>query len=584
MGINQPDQCFLLQKPATLAHMKPLEHLFPDLSDWPIYHLSRDRKQFVADIESFTFQKFNQKSPEDTRELLASTIYLERIRIKEEPWKVDPPDEKPFWNKIRKYLAAQGVDPKDEQSKELLDSLIQRIVHRYAEEIVGTFQIPQFKFARRALTFFFNRLLNTAADRTVKSMFRGKRQLHENLRVSGPLEHIRSLFDKGTVVVVPTHFSNLDSIMVGYAMDQIVGLPSFSYGAGLNLYNTGWAAFFMNRLGAYRVDRRKKNAIYLETLKSMSTLSMVRGVNSLFFPGGTRSRSGALENKLKMGLLSTVVEAQQMLCEQQAERKIFIVPLVISYHFVLEAGFLIEQHLKSTGKEMYFQGKDASKSVRQWMKFAWELFSQHSDIYLSFGRPMDFLGNFVDEKGRSFDRWGNHIRVRDYFISQGKVNKDLQRDSEYTRLLADRIVERFHAENMVLSSHITAFVAFQMFRVHNENLDLYSLLHLPDEDYSFSFDLFYDAVARFREVLIEFEKNQKLKLADGVTGDIGTLIREGVRFIGTFHVSKPLRFNKEGDLVSEDFHVLHFYANRLSGFGLENAIPWEEYRINVVES
>jgi glycerol-3-phosphate O-acyltransferase len=564
--------------------MKPLPHLYPALEDWPIYHLSKDRRKFVKEIEEFTFEKFVNASPEDTRELLATTIYLERIRIKEEPWKVDPPNEKQFWNKIRKYLSTNSGEAKEDKSKELNDSLIQKIIHRYAEEIVGTFQVAQFRFARRALTFFFNRLLNTAADRTIKSLFRGKRQLHDSLKVSGPLDQIRGLFDKGTVVVVPTHFSNLDSIMVGYAMDQIVGLPSFSYGAGLNLYNTGWAAFFMNRLGAYRVDRRKKNNIYLETLKSMSTISMTRGVNTLFFPGGTRSRSGAIEKKLKMGLLSTVLESQQILCAARSEKKVFVVPLVISYHFVLEAAFLIEQHLKITGKEKYFQGKDASKSFRQWIKFAWDLFSQHSDIYLSFGKPMDVVGNFVDEEGNSFDRWNTKIDIKDYFISQGKVKKDKQRDSEYTRILSEKIVDRFHVENIVLSSHIVAFVGFEILQANNENLDLYSLLHLPDEDYSFPYGTFFEAVEKFREILLQFEKNDKLKLSDDVKGDISKLIKDGITFLGTFHINKPLRFNKEGDLVSDDFHVLHFYANRLSGYDLENQIRWGDFKINVVET
>lgn len=154
---------------------------------------------------------------------------------------------------------------------------------------------------------------------------------------------------------MPTHFSNLDSILVGYAMDEMLGLPSFSYGAGLNLYNSGIAAYFMNRLGAYRVDRRKKNPIYLETLKAMSKLSIQRGVNSLFFPGGTRSRSGSLEKKLKMGLIGTAVEAQRALCQEGKKEKIFIVPLVMSYHFVLEAKYLIEQHLLITGKGKIYQ-------------------------------------------------------------------------------------------------------------------------------------------------------------------------------------------------------------------------------------
>jgi glycerol-3-phosphate O-acyltransferase len=160
-------------------------------------------------------------------------------------------------------------------------------------------------------------------------------------------------------------------------MDAVVGLPQFTYGAGLNLYNTGYTAYFMNRLGAYRLDRRKKNPIYLETLKTMSNLAVQRGTNSLFFPGGTRSRSGAMEKELKKGLLGSVVEAQRDICGRADNNKIYVVPLIIGYHFVLEAEFLIESYLKLIGKEHYIaKEKDQSYSVRKWLRFGWSFFSR----------------------------------------------------------------------------------------------------------------------------------------------------------------------------------------------------------------
>ena len=87
--------------------------------------------------------------------------------------------------------------------------------------------------------------------------------------------------------MVPTHFSNLDSILIGWVI-HVLGLPPFIYGAGLNLFNIKILAYFMNSLGAYKVDRRKKNPIYLEALKSYSNLAIQEGAHSLFFPGGTR--------------------------------------------------------------------------------------------------------------------------------------------------------------------------------------------------------------------------------------------------------------------------------------------------------
>ncbi len=585
----------LLKKPT-----KPYPPVIERMDNWPIFKLSQDRKRFIKEIDEFTLNRLVKEKPK-LYDLLAQTIYQERIRIKDSPWKVDPPNEAQFWNKIRSGLLKTENETKI-KAQETRKELLHKIIHRYSEEIVGTFSIPTFRFARGFLTVFFSRLLNAAAERWWR-MFGTRYQLHERLQVYGETDTIRTLFDKGIVVVVPTHFSNLDSILVGFVMDQILGLPSFSYGAGLNLYNSGLPAFFMNRLGAYRVDRRKKNEIYLETLKSMSNLSMQRGTNSLFFPGGTRARSGMVETKLKMGLLGTVVEAQRTLCqnsttpnlnsatesEKQKEtpQKIFIVPLVISYHFVLEAPFLIQQHLQITGKERYMKSKSEGSSIREWIKFIWQFFSKKSDIILSFGKPMDVMGNFVEKNGISTDAHGNIIDIKDYFIhatsenTEGVVTEDFQREDEYTKLLADKIVDRFHRENIVLSSHVVAFTAFNMLRRKYDDLDLYALLRLPHDDYVFPIEHFTAAIHAVQVALFELEEKGRLKLSSAVRLSPTELVQDGVKNLGIYHMRKPLSFNKHGDIESDDFSTLFYYHNRLENFGLTKRVRWEKFKIEL---
>lgn len=553
------------------------------MEDWPINRLSEDRAAFIRDIEAATFERLNEKKFQDVVDMIVKTIYQERIRIKESPWKVDPPNERSFWNKISKRLITKSLDRKDEEAQAEAADILRKIIHRYSEEIVGTFNIPTFRFAQRFLTVLFNRLFNAAVDKSIASLWRGRRQLYERLNVVGDVETVRHLFRHGTVVVVPTHSSNLDSILVGYAMDQIMGLPSFSYGAGLNLYNFGPAAYFMNRLGAYRVDRRKKNAIYLETLKTMSKLSIQRGVNNLFFPGGTRARSGELENDLKMGLLGTAVEAQRALCQQGEDRKVFIVPIVISYHFVLEAPFLIEQYLRYIGKENYLRLRDDSYSVRSWFRFIWRFFSTTSDITLSVGKPMDVLGNYVDASGRSFDRFGNEIQIGEYFMADGRVNEDRQRESEYTKLLAERIVERYAVENVVLSSQLVAFAVFEMLQHQNPKLDIFGLLRLPPDDYLFPFGAVTEVVEQMQAKLLEWEQDDKIKLAPEMHLSAPEIVRHGVRKLGLFHREKPLSFVKGEGIVSSNFRVLYFYHNRLKNYGLDKAVHWKSEEIEVLK-
>ena len=551
--------------------------ILPDINDWPIFKLSEDRKTFTEELEHFTLDKVEHFHKENLTDLLAETIYLEKIRIKEEPWKVDPPNERQFWSRIKKRLVKYSVDKDESISAQNNTYLLKQIIHRYALEIVGTFRINTFLFARKFLTWFFNQLLQASFWKI--RLKGGKKRLVQKLLVKGDIDHVRSLAQKGTLIIVPTHFSNLDSILIGYVLDAVTGLPAFSYGAGLNLYNTGYTAYFMNRLGAYRVDRRKKNKIYLETLKSMSSLSIQRGTNSIFFPGGTRSRSGAIENKLKMGLLGTVVEAQRAMIQRNENTKIYIVPLILSYHFVLDGQSLIDQYLKQQGKSRYFkEGKDYS-GLSGIIRFIWKILSEGNEITLSFGKAMDVIGNPVDQEGNSKDKYGNTINMADYFISEGKVNTDIQRETEYTGLLAENIIKRFHSDNIVLSSHLLAFAAFEMLCNENPKLDLFGILRLPTDDYIFDYNVLSATVNQLQKTLIIYAEKGKLILSPEIKSSIDELIADGIKHLGTFHIKKPLKKNKSGEVISENFYLLYFYHNRLTGYGLEKWI--KPGRINI---
>ena len=504
-------------------------HVFENIADWPMYKQSENRPQFIGQLTQETCERLLKRYKSDIGDVIAKAIYDERIRMKEEPWKIDPPDEKGFWKKIQKGLVKRSLDKEEKEAEIVNQELLQSIVNRYAEEIVGTFQIKTMKFARKFTTFFLNRLLNTAASRNFRRFYSVKHRVSERLKIEGEVEKVRNLSKKGTVILVPTHFSNLDSFIVGYGMDQIAGIPFPSFAAGLNLYNTGYTAYYMNRLGCYRVDRRKKNAIYLQTLKTMSKLSIEQGVSNLIYAGGTRSRSGELEQKVKMGLLGTTIEAQRALSQRGEGGKVYVVPIIIGYHIVLEAPYLIDEFLRRTGKEHYHKTKDSSRSVRSSLKFAWNYFSQESEIRLSFGKPLDVLGNFVDEEGNSYDRFGKQLQIADYFKTDGVVKEDFQREREYTKILGERIIERFHKDNVVLCSHAVAFVLFNLLRKQHPDLDLYGLLRLPAEDFEFQFEQVEKAMAKLVTVLIDLEQKGQVKLSEQIRWKTEDLVREGIK-------------------------------------------------------
>jgi len=306
-------------------------HIIPEIERWPISRFSENKEPFIADMNAHTLKKILDSPDLTVDEIIASTIYKEKIRVKVSPWKVDPRDEKVYWNKLEKEFKDNSQSP----DKEALNMVIlKKIINRYSAEIIGNFNPKTFRFARRFLYAFFKRLFNKIYRSGYRRPWGNRKQLWSKLVTKGAIEEIRELSKLGTIVMVPTHHSNLDSIMVGYMIDSKLGIPAFTYGAGLNLFDIEIMAYFMNRLGAYKVDRRKKNKIYLESLNTYSTLSIKKGVNTIFFPGGTRSRSGGLETRLKLGLLSTLIEAQRIHCVEEEDKKIFVVPLISSQEVV----------------------------------------------------------------------------------------------------------------------------------------------------------------------------------------------------------------------------------------------------------
>jgi len=500
-------------------------------------------------------------------EELETTLYRERMRVKRNPWKVDPKDEGPFWEGIKLRLIELTNSETDSE-----DEILRDIIKRYANEIAGNFVPSRYRFTREIVKFGFARLLNASRLKTFSGLFKNKYTLQDKIQITGEVEQFRNLASKSTVILVPTHFSNLDSILIGWVI-HILGLPPFIYGAGLNLFNIRIIAYFINSLGAYKVDRRKKNLAYIETLKTYSKLALQRGAHSLFFPGGTRSRSGKIESELKLGLLGSAMEAQRSLYAKgnaETEGKIYIVPVTINYNYVLEAPVLINEHLKRQGQERYYEENDRFSTSYRIVKFLFKFFAKGSDISVSIGGAMDILGNHVDMEGNSRDIQGRKINTRDYFVADGMITGDKQRESEYTRMLSNAIVKEYHKINRVFASHLVAFVAFQILRKRNEKLDLYNFLRIPEEDHVIQYEDFKSEVERIRKEVIKLEKKGELSVATHLHEDIDEMIKLGISNVGMYHDKRPLiRSRRRGVILTQNINTLYFYHNRMDGYDLE---------------
>lgn len=553
------------------AGFKPI---IPDILEWPIYQMSARRYEFIQEVIELSVQEVLSLVPEkqDLLDELARTLYQERARIYEKPWKADPEDEKEYWSNARRELVAiNTIEDSDEQyaaAKKLLGS----VISRYVNEIIGNFDPSVYEFAKRAIPFGFSRLLKTSFGLRFKERLSNTFNTRDRIGYAGDIETIRELGKTHTLVIVPTHISNLDSILIGWGI-QDIGLPAFIYGAGLNLFGIRILAYLMNRLGAYKIDRRKKSLIYLETLKEYSRHALNQGVHSLFFPGGTRSRSGEIEKRLKLGLLGTTMDAQYLnfinAAHPEEAKKIIVVPVTISYHFVLEAESLINEHLESTGREHYVRENDSYSTSLKMLNFIRKFFTKSSKLYLSFAPPMDLFGNRVDANGTSFDARGNKVDIWKYFMLNGRFKRDGQRNEEYNKLLGEAIVQKFHDYHIVVSSSLLAYAAFNILKKRYKKQDIYNLLRLPPEDRTIPYNYFKEVVERLRHRLFELEEQGKIKTPRHIKEEnIDDLILHGIKNIGLYHSSKSLMLDKNGDITSEDLKTLLFYHNRLEGYQL----------------
>lgn len=548
----------------------PLPMVEPEIKSWPIYQITQFKEAISKTVVKETFDRLHLEVKGHDLKLVADAYYQERIRIKENPWKVDPPDEEAYFKGLKRKM--QKIAANESSSIDEESALLKELIERYVEEIFGEFRPKTYNFARKAVNFAFARLFNVFSKGLLRSSRSTQRQLLDKMQITGEIEQIRNLATKGTVLLVPTHFSNLDSIVIGWALETL-GLPPFTYGAGINLFGHPILSFFMSRLGAFRVDRRKKNNIYLTALKAYSEMVIRKGAHTLFFPGGTRSRSGSIEKRLKLGLLGTAIDAQQQLVIEnpKSPKQIYVVPMVMSYHTVLEAQSLIDQYLKQEGKERFVLVKDDFSSFRKTLKYLSNFARSSSEMIFSLGKPMDLFGNDLDEEGRSVDVRGNRVDIGDYYRTKGRLTFDRQRSEAYTRLLGDEILKRYYQDNIVFSSHLLAFTAFQYIKKQHK-VDIFDLFNISTEDVVIPKETFFAIVERVLVQLRMMSRKGQVKLADHLTDTVEDVVAHGILNLGNYHLQKALEQDAEGNLRTENLKLLFFYHNRMTGYDLERFI------------
>ncbi len=497
------------------------------------------------------------KDPAAIEPLIFDTLYDERRRLETEKDRKKAAAEGKFYRKLQTRALHGGP----EEQREILAE----ILRHFAEEILGHFNETIYRVATQIVPVGLNLVLNTLSPlRLITNFPHGLGKLDKHILLEGHTEDFQALAKRGTMILVPTHCSNLDSLLIGYVLYRL-GLPPFLYGAGLNLFSNKIIGFFMDHLGAYKVDRRKKAPLYKDVLKAYAGYSMELGYHNLFFPGGTRSRSGEVEKRLKLGLLGMGLNAYiHNLKHGKEQPDVFIVPCTLNYQLVLEAETLIEDYLREVGRSRYIIEDDEFSQVKRILEFLEGIFSLESRIHVVFSQPLDVFGNPVDGEGNSVDRRGRSIDRRKYVMQGSEVRFDEQRDEEYTLELGRSILRSFRRDTVIGSVQVVSHIVWHWLREINSRLDLYRLLRTGGTQPSLPLVEAYRRLQEAVKDLRAMEKRGALRLDPSLhENDSVAILAEALAHLKSYHKHPVLE--RRGDrLFHFDRQLLFYYQNRLS--------------------
>jgi len=478
------------------------------------------------------------------------------------------------WRKLARSLGRMS----DLELRQELRTLATRL----AWDVAGNFDPRVYHFASRAMPGLLGAVLSPRA--AVKNLPRVLAELRpghsgaalatldDRILVQGPVEDLRKLATLGTLVFVPTHLSNLDSVVFGFALER-AELPPATYGAGKNLFTNPALSFFMHNLGAYRVDRRLKHGFYKDVLKTYSCVLIEHGYHSLFFPGGTRSRSGGVERRLKLGLAGTGVEAFSRSHESGRPQKVFFVPATINYLLTLEAETLIDDFLQEEGKARYIIEDDESSRIGRITSFMQKLLGLDGACVIRFSKPLDVFGNEVDAEGRSYDSHGRRVAAESYIMGDSdRPERNAARDAQYTRELGEVITAAFARDTVAMATHLTAAAAFHRLRASTGRTphgaaDVFAMIQHRDDVTVSRRELAAD-VDKLLERTRAMEAEGRIVLAPNLLRATGsTVIDAALRAFAGYHTHAVLEPRGE-DLVLADTRLLFYYQNRLAAHGL----------------
>lgn len=187
------------------------------------------------------------------------------------------------------------------------------------------------------------------------------------------LERIYALAQRSPVVFLPSHKSNLDHLVLQYALHENGHPPNHTAGGiNMNFFPVGP---LVRRSGVFFIRRTfKDNPVYKFVLRSYIDYLIEKRFTLEWYVEGGRSRSGKLLPP-RFGLLAAVVDAWQ----RGKSEDVVLIPVAIAYDQIQDvAAYTAEQHGAAKQKESFGWFVGVVRGLQ----------TRFGDIYIRFGKPI----------------------------------------------------------------------------------------------------------------------------------------------------------------------------------------------------
>jgi glycerol-3-phosphate O-acyltransferase len=547
----------LLTRPIRLPRLKAY---VPEPEDPAIFWFNSERDDIIREVVRRVVDRYGRDRA--SLEYALNEVAFAETRRLEAQRDEESRTELGHWKGLLRRIARLSDDAKREALRGIAENM--------GKDIAGNFDPRVYKFSTVAAPQLLTGVMRPSSlPKELATAGLGARALDEMLTTEGEIELIRRLERVGTMIYVPTHSSNLDSLALGHAL-QRCDLAPVVYGAGKNLFTNPIISFFMHNLGAYRVDRRVKAKLYKDVLKTYSAVLIERGYHSLFFPGGTRSRSGMVERHLKLGLAGTAVEAFARNQVFGVKRPVWFVPTTINYSLVMEAETLIEDHLKEAGQARYIIDDDEFSRLDRWVSFFRKLVATDGACVIRFGRPLDPFGNSVDDEGASVAPGGKIVDAGGYVQRHGQPVIDARRDAAYTRELGDTLLGIYKRETVLMNTQLVGHVLFRRIVRETPGIDLFGRLRFRGEVRMPRAELLED-IGATRDRAVELERQGQVRLSASLRRRTPEELVQRVFAQWDGYHTRAVARSEGGDVVAEDPTLLLYYQNRCLDYATELA-------------